>query len=128
MGTTITSGRGIGIVVKTGMSTEMGKIARGLQAVKVEETPLQKNISKLSRYLVFIFLGVTALLLVVGLVKGLDWLEMFMLAIAAAVAAIPEGLPAVLTVVLSIGMRTMARRNAIIRKLLAVETRGSFLG
>jgi P-type Ca2+ transporter type 2C len=125
MGTSVTSGRGIGIVVTTGMSTEMGKIAGGLQSVKSEETPLQKNISQLSRYLVFIFLGVTALLLVVGLVKGLDWLDMFLLAIAAAVAAIPEGLPAVLTVVLSIGMRTMARHNAIIRKLLAVETLGA---
>jgi P-type Ca2+ transporter type 2C len=125
MGTAVTSGRGTGVVVTTGMSTEMGRIAGGLHSVKSEETPLQKNISKLSRYLVFIFLGVTALLLVVGLVKGLDWLEMFMLAIAAAVAAIPEGLPAVLTVVLSIGMRTMARRNAIIRKLLAVETLGA---
>jgi Ca2+-transporting ATPase len=125
MGTIINSGRAIGVVVKTGMSTEMGKIATGIQEIKPEATPLQKNIAKLSRYLVFIFLGVTALLLIVGLLKGLGWIEMFLLAVAAAVAAIPEGLPAVLTVVLSIGMRAMARRNAIIRKLVAVETLGS---
>jgi P-type Ca2+ transporter type 2C len=124
-GTTVTNGRATGVVVKTGMSTEMGKIASGLQEVKPEITPLQKNIGKLSRYLVFIFLGVTVLLLIVGVFKGLGLIDMFMIAIAAAVAAIPEGLPAVLTVVLSIGMRAMARRNAIIRKLLAVETLGA---
>ncbi len=125
MGTIVTSGRAVGMVVKTGMTTEMGKIATGIQEIKSEETPLQKNIAKLSRYLVFIFLGVTGLLLIVGLLKGLGWIEMFLLAVAAAVAAIPEGLPAVLTVVLSIGMRAMARRNAIIRKLVAVETLGA---
>jgi Ca2+-transporting ATPase len=125
MGTIVTSGRAVGMVVKTGMTTEMGKIATGIQGIKSEETPLQKNIAKLSRYLVFIFLGVTGLLLIVGLLKGLGLIEMFLLAVAAAVAAIPEGLPAVLTVVLSIGMRAMARRNAIIRKLVAVETLGS---
>jgi P-type Ca2+ transporter type 2C len=125
MGTIVTNGRAAAIVVSTGMSTEIGKIATGIQEIKPEQTPLQKNIGKLSRYLVFIFLGVTVLLLVVGLLQGLGWVEMFLLAVAAAVAAIPEGLPAVLTVVLSIGMRTMARRNAIIRKLVAVETLGS---
>jgi len=124
MGTIITTGRAAAVVTKTGMLTEMGKIATGLQEIKPEDTPLQKNIAKLSRYLVFIFLGVTGLLLIVGLLKRLGWLEMFLLAVAAAVAAIPEGLPAVLTVVLSIGMRAMARRNAIIRKLVAVETLG----
>lgn len=125
MGTIVTNGRAAAIVVTTGMSTEMGKIAAGLQEIKQEQTPLQKNVAKLSRYLVFIFLGVTVLLLVIGLLKGLGWTEMFLLAVAAAVAAIPEGLPAVLTVVLSIGMRTMARRNAIVRRLMAVETLGS---
>jgi P-type Ca2+ transporter type 2C len=125
MGTIVTSGRAVGVVVTTGMSTEMGKIATGIQEIKPEPTPLQKNISKLSRYLVILFLGVTGLLLMVGLLKGLGWVEIFLIAVAAAVAAIPEGLPAVLTVVLSIGMRAMARRNAIIRKLVAVETLGS---
>jgi P-type Ca2+ transporter type 2C len=125
MGTIITNGRATGLAVLTGMSTEMGKIATGLEEVKPEETPLQKNIKSLSRYLVFVFLGVSLLLIAVGLLQGLGLLDVLLLAIAAAVASIPEGLPAVVTVVLAIGMRAMARRNAIIRKLVAVETLGS---
>lgn len=125
MGTIVTSGRGTGVAVLTGMETEIGKIATGLEEVKQEETPLQRNIKKLSQYLVFVFLGVSALLVAVGLIQGLELFDLFMLAIAAAVASIPEGLPAVVTVVLAIGMRTMARHNAIIRKLVAVETLGS---
>jgi P-type Ca2+ transporter type 2C len=124
-GTAVTNGRGTALVVKTGMFTEMGKIAEGIQDVKPEHTPLQKNVGQLSRYLVFIFLGAVILLVAVGLIRGMGWTEIFMVGIAAAVAAIPEGLPAVLTVVLSIGMRAMSRRNAIVRKLLAVETLGS---
>jgi len=125
MGTIITNGRATAVVVRTGMSTEMGKIATSIQEVKPEKTPLQKNIGKLSRYIVAIFLGVCGLLVAVGLLKGLGWLEVFLLAVAAAVSAIPEGLPAVVTVVLAIGMRIMAGRNVIIRKLVAVETLGS---
>ena len=125
MGTVITNGRALGVAVKTGMSTEMGKIATGIQAAKAELTPLQKNISGLSRFLVYVFLGVCILLLIIGLLKGLNWLEMFVIAVAAAVAAIPEGLPAVVTIVLAIGMQAMARHNAIVRKLVAVETLGS---
>ena len=125
MGTIVTYGRATAIVVRTGMSTEMGKIATGIQEVKPEKTPLQKSISKLSQYIVILFLGVCGLLIVVGLLKGLEWLEVFLLAVAAAVSAIPEGLPAVVTVVLAMGMRVMARRNAVIRKLVAVETLGS---
>ena len=125
MSTIITNGRGTGVAVLTGMNTEMGKIATGIEEVKHEDTPLQKNISRLSRYLMFTFVGVCALLVAIGILQGLGLLEMFLLAIAAAVASIPEGLPAVVTVVLAIGMRNMARRNAIIRKLVAVETLGS---
>ncbi|MFC1937842.1 cation-translocating P-type ATPase, partial [Chloroflexota bacterium] len=125
MGTTVTNGRAAMAVISTGMSTEMGKIATSIQEVKPEKTPLQKNIDKLSRYLVSIFLGVAALLVAVGLIRGLGWLEMFLLAVAAAVSAIPEGLPAVVTVVLAVGMRIMAHRHVIIRKLVAVETLGS---
>jgi len=125
MSTIVTSGRGTGVVVATGMGTEIGRIATGLEEVKQEETPLQKNIKKLGKYLVFVFLGASALLVIVGLLQGLKIFDLFMLAIAAAVASIPEGLPAVVTVVLAIGMRAMARRNAIIRKLVAVETLGS---
>jgi Ca2+-transporting ATPase len=125
MGTIVTYGRATAVVVKTGMSTEMGKIASNIREVKREKTPLQKSVSKLSRYLVIIFLIVCVLLVIIGLVKGLEWLEVFLLAVAAAVSAIPEGLPAVLTVVLAVGMRMMAHRHAIIRKLVAVETLGS---
>ncbi len=125
MGTIVTYGRATAIVVRTGMSTEMGKIATGIQEVKPEKTPLQKSISKLSQYIIVLFLGASGLLIAVGLLKGLDWLEVFLLAVAAAVSAIPEGLPAVVTVVLAMGMRVMARHNAVIRKLVAVETLGS---
>ena len=125
MGTVVTYGRATAVVVRTGMSTEMGRIATGLQEVVPEKTPLQKGISKLSRYIVGLFLGICALLVIVGLIRGMDWLEVFLLAVAAAVSAIPEGLPAVVTVVLAMGMRFMAHRNAIIRRLVAVETLGS---
>ena len=125
MGTIITYGRATAIAVRTGMSTEIGRIAAAIQEIKPERTPLQKSISKLSRYIVVIILGVIGLLIALGFARGLDTLEIFLLAIAAAVSAIPEGLPAVVTVVLAIGMQTMARRNAIIRKLAAVETLGS---
>ena len=125
MGTIVSYGRATAMVVRTGMATDIGQIASAIQEIKPEKTPLQKNISRLSRYLVGLFLGICAMLVVVGLLKGLDKLEVFLLAVAAAVSAIPEGLPAVVTVVLAMGMRIMARRNAIIRKLVAVETLGS---
>ena len=125
MGTIVTYGRATAMAVRTGMSTEIGKIATAIQEIKPERTPLQKNISKLSRIIIVLFLGVCGLLVIVGMLRGLGWLEMFLLAVAAAVSAIPEGLPAVVTVVLAVGMRIMARRNAIIRKLVAVETLGS---
>jgi Ca2+-transporting ATPase len=125
MGTIATYGRAVAVAVTTGMETEVGRIADELQDVKPEKTPLQESIAKLSRYLIVLFLAICVLLAVVGLIKGMAWLDVFMLAVAAAVSAIPEGLPAVVTVVLAIGMRSMARRNAIVRKLVAVETLGS---
>jgi Ca2+-transporting ATPase len=125
MSTIITNGRADGVAIATGMNTEIGKIATGIAESADEQTPLQKNINKLSKYLLLVFLGVCAILVVVGLLQGLGLFDVALLAIAAAVASIPEGLPAVVTVVLAIGMRTMARRNAIVRKLVAVETLGS---
>ncbi len=125
MGTIVSYGRGTAVAVSTGMTTEMGRIASGIQEVKPARTPLQQSIAKLSRYLVILFLAICALLVTVGYIKGIEWLEIFLLAVAAAVSAIPEGLPAVVTVVLAIGMRIMARRHAIVRKLVAVETLGS---
>ncbi|HWR69883.1 MAG TPA: HAD-IC family P-type ATPase, partial [Dehalococcoidia bacterium] len=125
MGTIVSFGRAVAVVTATGMSTEMGKIAQAIKEVKVEKTPLQKSIERLSKFLVVILLAVCALLVEVGLLQKLEALEIFLIAVAAAVSAIPEGLPAVVTVVLALGMRTMARRNAIIRKLAAVESLGS---
>ncbi len=125
MGTVVTYGRAAAVLVETGMATEIGRIATGIQEVKPEKTPLQKSISKLSRYIIGLFLGICVLLIIVGLIRGMDWLEVFLLAVAAAVSAIPEGLPAVVTVVLAMGMRFMAHRNAVIRRLVAVETLGS---
>jgi len=125
MGTIVTYGRAAAMAVRTGMSTEIGKIATAIQEVKPKKTPLQKSIGKLSQYIIVIVLGVCSMLVVVGLFKGLGWFEVFLLAVAAAVSAIPEGLPAVVTVVLAVGMRIMAHRNAIIRNLVAVETLGS---
>jgi Ca2+-transporting ATPase len=125
MGTTVSYGRAIAVAVTTGMSTELGKIADAIREVKTEKTPLQQSIGKLSRYLVVTFLGIIAVLVIVGLIKGFDRLEIFLLAVAAAVSAIPEGLPAVVTVVLAMGMQMMARNNAVVRRLVAVETLGS---
>jgi Ca2+-transporting ATPase len=124
-GTIVTYGRAIAVTVTTGMNTEIGRIAGELQDVKQEKTPLQESIARLSRFLIILFLGICALLVIIGLLKGMARTEVFLLAVAAAVSAIPEGLPAVVTVVLAIGMRSMARRNAIVRKLVAVETLGS---
>jgi len=124
-GTTINYGRATAVVVRTGMATAIGEIAAAIQEIRPEKTPLQKSISKLSRYIIGIVLSVIGVIIAVGVVRGLDWLELFLLGVAAAVSAIPEGLPAVITVVLAIGMQVMARRNAIIRKLSAVETLGS---
>jgi Ca2+-transporting ATPase len=125
MGTAVTYGRAVAMTVATGMRSEIGGIAGAIAAARPVPTPLQKSIANLGRY-ILIVTGITlALLAVVGYVRGLPWLEILVVAIAAAVAAIPEGLPAVVTVVLAVGMRLMARRNAIIRQLVAVETLGS---
>ncbi|MDD5700602.1 MAG: HAD-IC family P-type ATPase [Dehalococcoidales bacterium] len=125
MGTAVSYGRATAVVINTGMSTEIGKIATAIGETKEEKTPLQKSISKLSRYLIIVFLAAASLLLVAGLLRSIPWGEIFLLAVAAAVSAIPEGLPAMVALVLAVGMRVMARRNAIIRRLVAVETLGS---
>ncbi len=124
-GTAVVYGRAAAIVTATGMRTEIGKVASALLNVKEEKTSLQKSIDKLGKSLLWIILGVCILLVVLGFWKNLNPVDVFMMAVAAAVAAIPEGLPAVVTVVLAAGMQRMARHNAIIRKLIAVETLGS---
>lgn len=125
MGTTIAYGRGKAVVVATGMQTEIGRIAGAVRSIRKDKTSLQKSIDELGHSLIWIVLGFCAVLLALGLWKGMDFTEVFMLAVAAAVAAIPESLPAVVTIVLAMGMQRMARNHAIIRKLIAVETLGS---
>lgn len=125
MNTIVTYGRAAAVVVSTGMSTAIGSIAATLEEIEAEKTPLQESISRLGRFIIFLVLGALVILFIEGLLKGIGWLDMFFLAVAAGVSAIPEGLPAVVTVVLAMGMQAMARRNAIVRKLVAVETLGS---
>ena len=129
MGTTAAYGRGTGIVTATGMNTEMGKIADTLAHAEEGETPLQKKLDRLSRTLSIGVLAICVFIFVFGLLRGGDFsigavLDTFLLAVSLAVAAIPEGLAAVVTIVLSIGVTNMSKRNAIVRKLTAVETLG----
>jgi Ca2+-transporting ATPase len=121
----VTYGRGRGIVVETGMSTEIGKIAEMLQTTQDEPTPLQKRLDQLGKILAIAALGICGLIFLVGILYGRDIFDMFLTAVSLAVAAIPEGLPAIVTVVLAIGVQRLAKQNAIIRKLPAVETLGS---
>lgn len=123
--TIVTYGRGMGLVVETGHETEIGKIATSIATVGDEQTPLQRKLAKLSKTLGILVIVICAVVLGVGVLYKNDPLEMFMTAISLAVAAVPEGLPAIVTIVLSIGMGKMAEKNAIVKKLLAVETLGT---
>jgi Ca2+-transporting ATPase len=125
MGTVATSGKAAAMVVATGMSTEVGKISRALQEIETEKTPLQENVARLSRYIGILVMVSCVALLSIGVLRNFGVLDMFILAVATAVAVTPEGLPVVLTMVLALGMRNMARHNALIRKLVAVETLGA---
>ncbi len=121
----VTYGRGKGIVTETGHSTEIGKIATFISAMEDEQTPLQKKLAKLSKVLGILTIAICAIIFGVGILYGNGYLDMFLMSISLAVAAIPEGLPAIVTIVLSIGMNNMAQKNAIVKKLLAVETLGT---
>ncbi len=128
-GSTISYGRGKAVVVATGMDTEMGKIADALQQSDDEKTPLQKKMGEISKVLTKVVVGISVFVFLFGIIKTGDFtgthiLDTFLVAVALAVAAIPEGLPAVVTIVLSIGVTSMAKRQALIRKLNAVETLG----
>lgn len=125
MNTAITYGRGEGIIVATGMATEMGKIASSLASTKTEATPLQRKLNQISNIISIAVLAIAAAIFFIGLLTGGEVLEMFLTAVSLAVAAIPEGMVAVITIVLAMGMRKMAREGAIIRRLPAVETLGS---
>lgn len=124
-GSSVVYGRGEGVVIATGMQTEVGKIASLLMTEKNEDTPLQKNIHQTSQYITIGILTIAVVTFIVGISKGKNYIDMFMMSISLAVAAIPEGLPAIITIVLAIGVQRMANKNAIIRKLSAVETLGS---
>lgn len=123
--TAITYGRATAVAVATGQDTEMGKIAGRLTGIKQELTPLQTNLNALGKYLAAFCLVVVVITFVVGIVNGGDVMDMFMTSVSLAVAAIPEGLAAVITIVLALGMNRMASKNAIVKRLLAVETLGS---
>lgn len=123
-GTTVVSGKGHFIVTETGLDTEIGKIAQLLESIDDKETPLQKRLDELGKRLVYLCLIIVGVIFIMGQLRGYGLIEVLMTSLSLAVAAIPEGLPAVVTVALAIGMQKMARRNALIRKLSAVETLG----
>ncbi|MGQ9557595.1 MAG: calcium-translocating P-type ATPase, SERCA-type [Desulfurispora sp.] len=124
MGTMVTRGRGRGVVVATGLATAMGQIARLLAGTQQESTPLQRRLAQLGGYLVAFCLLICAAVVVLGVYRGAPLYNMFLAGVSLAVAAIPEGLPAIVTVVLAVGVQRMARRQAIVRRLPAVETLG----
>lgn len=135
MGSTVVYGRGKAVIVGTGMNTEMGKIANALQTAKEGKTPLQQKLSQLSKVLTYMVIGICVVIFAISLIRAAvdktlmddtanTILNTFMIAVSLAVAAIPEGLATVVTIVLSIGVTNMSKRNAIIRKLTAVETLG----
>ncbi len=123
-GCSITYGTATAVVTGTGMDTEMGKIAGLLEGEGEGQTPLQEKLAQLGKYLGFVALGACAVVFIVGLLNGLEWMHLFMTAVSLAVSAIPEGLPAIVTIVLSIGVQRMVKKNALIRRLPAVETLG----
>jgi len=124
-GTVVTYGRGRAVVVATGMQTEFGKIAQMLQTIEIGRTPLQENLDKVGHTLARAALVIVLVIVALGLLRGQPLLEMFIFGIALAVAVVPEALPAVVTISLAIGVQRMARRNALVRRLSAVETLGS---
>jgi Ca2+-transporting ATPase len=125
MGTTVTYGRGTAVITGTGMNTELGKIADLIQDVESEETPLQRRMGHLGKTLAWIAMGIIAVVIVLGLFRNEEIEELILTGIAMAVAAVPEGLPAVVAITLALGSQRMLKRNALIRKLPAVETLGS---
>ena len=126
MGTSVATGAGKAMVTGTGLATEIGKIAKLLESASTEEsTPLQKRLDSLGRQLVWVSIGLVALLFGMGLLRGMEPFQLLLTSISLAVAAAPEGLPAVVTVALALGVQRMARRKALVRRLASVETLGS---
>jgi P-type Ca2+ transporter type 2C len=124
LGTSVVSGKARAIVVETGMRTELGRIAGMIQSIETEDTPLQRRLEKFGKLIVYLCFALVLIVFGLELLRGGDVLEMFLTAVSLAVAAIPEGLPAVVTIALALGVQRMVKRHAIIRKLPAVETLG----
>jgi Ca2+-transporting ATPase len=125
MGTTVSAGTGKALVTATGMRTEIGQIAGMLKDSRRENTPLQKQIADFGRWVIGVCLGLVALVVALGVLRGLPLLELFLTSVSLAVAAVPEGLPAVVTISMALGVRRMAQKNALIRTMPSVETLGS---
>jgi len=125
MGTLVNYGRGRGVVVATGMRTQIGMIAEMIQAVQQEPTPLQRRLDQLGKTLGWAAIAVCGLVFIVGWLRGFNPLDIFLIAVSLAIAAVPEGLPAIVTISLALGMREMIKRHALIRRLSSVETLGS---
>ena len=124
-GCNVTNGHALVLVVATGMNTELGKIATSLIDKESDLTPLQKKVNQISKVLTYIILGIIIVMMIIGLLMKNDFFDILMLSISLAVAAIPEGMSSVITIILSVGMTAMAKRNVIIRKMASVETLGS---
>lgn len=124
MGTMVTKGSGIGVVIRTGMNTEMGRIADLIQNTESSETPLQRRLDQLGKVLITVALGLTLFVVIAGILHGFPAYGMFLAGVSLAVAAIPEGLPAIVTISLAIGVQRMIKHKAVVRKLPSVETLG----
>jgi Ca2+-transporting ATPase len=124
MGTLVTGGSGKGLVTDTGMATELGKIAHMINQAETTETPLQRRLEQMGKILVAVAVLLTIVVIAAGVWHGHDWLTMFLAGVSLAVAAIPEGLPAIVTIALALGVQRMIKRNALVRKLPSVETLG----
>ncbi|MFZ5604350.1 MAG: cation-translocating P-type ATPase [Pseudomonadota bacterium] len=124
LGTAVVSGTAVAKITATGMATELGKIAHLLASVQDEATPLQQRLARVSKSLLFICLGIVSAVAILGVVRGTPLLEVFLSAVSLAVAAVPEGLPAVVTIALAVGVQRMAARKVLVRRLPAVETLG----
>lgn len=124
-GTVIATGRAKAVVVATGHATELGKIAKEIETIEEEITPLQKKLKEIGKWLTIIIIGISILVFVLGILRGFEISDMFLTSVTLAVAAVPEGLPAVVTITLALGLRKMLKKKALIRKLRSVETLGS---